>query len=157
MRRHCWILLLAAAGGCDSAAEQVRRGHEIFAPCARKLASGLLAELKARDPEAAAKLVAAAELGSEEAFLAHSAQQILIRYGVAFSLPEERAAELHAGRFDDAGNRKRVDETLAVLKDGPALPDACRYTIDRVRAGDWRGLDLEFAARLLWGEAMRPR
>ncbi len=159
MRRYSWLLLLAAGGGCDSAADQVRRGHELFAPSARKLSAGLLAETKARDPEGAARLLAEAGLGKdEEAFLAHSVQQILVRYGVVLSLTEEQAAAFRAGRFDDAGNRRRVDETLPALrKDGGALPDLCRYAIDRVRAGDWTALDLEFAARLLWGEAMRPR
>ena len=157
MRRLFWLLLPAAVG-CDSAADQIRRGHGIFAPCARKLSAGLLAETKARDAAEAAKLLAEAGSVDEAAFVEMSAQQVLVRYGTVLSISEAQAADFAAGRFDDEGNRRRIDEVMKSFgKGGLPLPEVGRYAIDRVRAGDWKALDLEFAARLLWAESVRPR
>lgn len=158
MRKLFLLLALSAAGCSDAAPTQARRGHEVFGPCAQALAAGLFAEEKAKDPGAAARLLKESGAADEAAFLALSAREILVRYGVVLALTQAQGAEFAAGRFDDPGNRKRVEETLAgIQKAGLALPETARYAIDQVRKGAWSGLNLEFAARLLWSEAARPR
>jgi hypothetical protein len=158
MRRLLALLPLLAGCGQDSAPAQARRGHELFEPAARALAAGLLAESKARDAAEAAKLLEAAGAKDETAFLDLSTREILVRYGTVLAITEAAAVEFRAGRFDDPGNRKRVTETLeAFEKNKLPLPEVCRYAVNRVRAGEWTGLQLEFAARLLWAESMRPR
>ncbi|HEX7899536.1 MAG TPA: hypothetical protein VF950_17340, partial [Planctomycetota bacterium] len=88
----------------------------------------------------------------------NATRELLVRYGVVLALTEAQATEFRAGRFDDAGNRARVKDTLAKFeKDKLPLPEVCRYAADGVRSGAAKGLDLEFAARVLWAEAMRPR
>ena len=158
MRRFLALLPLLAGCGQDSAAAQARRGHEIFEPAARALAAGLLAETKTRDPAGASKLLEAAGVKSEAELIALSTREILVRYGIALSITEERAVEYRAGRFDDAGNLRRMTEVLELIeKNKVPFPDACRFAVERVNAGEWRGLQLEFAARILWAETARPR
>lgn len=136
----------------------MRRGHTTFGPSARALVVGLAAEEKARSSEAFQKMVSASGAADEAAFVEASVREILVRYGVVLATTAAQAADYAAGRFDDAGNRRRVEESLAGLaKANQALPEVCRYSIARVRAGDWTGLHLEFAARLLWAELMRPK
>jgi hypothetical protein len=158
MRRLLPVLLLAAAGcSRDSAQAQVRRGHATFGPVARAVAAGLAAETKAKDPADFAKLLKESGSPDEAAFVDLSARELLVRYGVVLATTDAQAVEYAAGRFDDAGNRARVEETLAALqKGGLPLPEVGRYVVDRVRSG-WAGLSLEFAARILWAELMRPR
>ena len=158
MRRFLPLLLLAAGCGRDAAHEQVRRGHTTFGPSARALVSGLVAETKLKSPEELKQLIAASGAADEAAFIDASAREILVRYGVVLATTDAQAADYAAGRFDDAGNRTRVQETLAgFVQQKLALPEVCRYAVDRVQAGDWSGLQLEFSARILWAELMRPK
>jgi hypothetical protein len=158
MRRLFPLLLLAAGCGRDTAHEQVRRGHATFGASARALAAGLVAETKAASPDDFKKLLASSGAADEAAFVDASAREILVRYGVVLATTDEQARDYAAGRFDDPGNRTRVQDTLAGFARAKApLPEVGRYAADRVRAGDWTGLNLEFAARILWAELMRPR
>jgi hypothetical protein len=156
--RRALILLLLAGCGRDSAQAQARRGHEVFETTARTFAAGVFAETRGRDPATADKLVTAAGLKSDAEFVEMATRELLVRYGVVLALTEAQAAEFRAGRFDDEGNRKRVRETLAAFEKGKIpLPEVCAYAIRGVQNGAAAGLDLEFAARILWAEAMRPR
>ena len=158
MRRLFALVLLAAGCGSDSATSQARRGQELFLPPARTVAAGLLAETRGRDPSAADRLLAESGLKDDAAFVEHAARETLVRYGVVLALTEDQASGFRQGRFDDAGNRARVNQTLeAFEKNRLPLPEVCRYAADGVRSGAATGLDLEFAARILWAELMRPR
>lgn len=158
MRRALTLLLLAAGCGQDSAPAQARRGQELFETTARTFAAGVFAETRGRDPATADKLVAAAGLKSDAEFVEMATRELLVRYGVVLALTEAQAAEFRAGRFDDAGNRKRVQETLVAFEKGNIpLPEVCAYAVRGVKNGAATGLDLEFAARILWAEALRPR
>lgn len=157
MRRLLPLLLLAGCGR-DSAPAQARRGHETFEPAARSFSAGLLAETRGRDPATADKLVESAGLKSDAEFVELATRELLVRYGVVLALTEAQAADLRAGRLDDEGNRRRVRETAELLEAKKIpLPEVCRHALQRVQSGAASGLDLEFAARVLWAEAMRPR
>lgn len=158
MRRLLFGLLLAAGCGQDAAPAQARRGQEIFETPARTLAAGLVAETRAKDPAAADRLIASAGLKDDAAFVEMATRELLTRYGVVLALTDAQAADFKAGRFDDEGNRKRVKETLERFATTRLpLPDVCRYALEGARSGAASGLDLEFATRILWAEAMRPR
>lgn len=159
MRRLFAALLpLLAACGQDSAPAQARRGHEVFESTARAFAAGLFAETRAKDPAAADALLKASGAADDAAFAEIAARETLVRYGLVLALTEERAADFRAGRFDDPGNRARVSEYAAALeKNKIPLPEISRYAYERARSGAATGLELEFAARVLWAETARPR
>jgi len=63
--------------------------------------------------------------------------------------PEEEK-QFEAGRFDDAGNRRRLSAALKKLERRRIeLPAISRFVVQRSRAGALKGAELEFATRLL--------
>lgn len=152
------LVALLAACGQDSAPAQAKRGQEIFEGTARAFAAGLFAETRAQDPTAADALLKASGAANDAAFADLAAAETLVRYGLVLALTDAQAAAFRAGRFDDPGNRERVKEYAAALeKNKTPLPEIARYAFERARSGAARGLELEFAARVLWAETMRPR
>ncbi len=160
--RAAAVLLLALSGveglaACSEKPEPtaIQRGAVLFEPCARKLASTIAADLKKSDAAGFDRYLKEIGGKDEADLVAKVARETLLNYAEALSVSSSMEAELKAGRFDDPLAERKVKAALdkfAQPKMSP--PHLCKVLIDGRNAGQWRsGLDLEFAARVLSGEA----
>jgi hypothetical protein len=155
MNRTAALLLLLAAGCARKpSVDDMVRGREVFRDPALKAARELLAELKAKEPalhETMAKEAGGADLARL------SADEVLKRYAPWLALTEADAAAFRAGTVDENLARSRLNAAWAAFAEkGLAVPEICRHLGEGARSGRLRGLDLEFASRVLAGHVARP-
>ena len=148
------ILILAAGCAKKVSVDDLKRGQEVFAESALRAARELLADMKAKEPALHEKLVK--EAGPADVARL-SADEVLKRYAPWLALTESQATAFRAGTVDENLARSRLNAAWAAFAErGLALPEICRHLGEAARGGRLRGLDLEFASRVLAGHVAKP-
>lgn len=149
------VLVLLAAVSCSPEAPPTppKRTAAPFVPAVEQLGEVIAGDLKKQDEKAYAQYLQ--ETGSKDAaeLGRRIGKEILLRYGDALGVEESKAQEFAAGKFDDDGNRKRVNASIGKFADTKAtLPEVCRVAIQKVQSGEWKGIHLELTVRILEGQ-----
>jgi len=152
------LLTLAACAPEAAGPTPNQRGAALFAPVATALGSSIALDLKTRNPSGFQDYIQQNGFKDEAGFIQNVATEVLSRYGDALSVSAAMEAELKAGKWDDAWNRKKMDKALAALSAKKmSLPQACQYAVKNVQSDAWKGgLPLEFVARMLEAQLTMP-
>jgi hypothetical protein len=159
MRRTLAVTLLVLAA-CERASEptSVQRGERVFRPISDRLGADLVSSLKKSNPNGFEQYLK--EIGGkDEGDLARKiGLETFAHYSDALSMSAAKEAELKAGKFEDAMNRRKVQAAMERLSDPKAkVPPVCKALIDKQKAGEWpSGLELEFTARVLDSQVRAP-
>lgn len=149
------VLVFVAACSEPPQPTAIQRGEALFEPCARKLATSIVADLKKSSP-AGYDLYLKESGGKDEAGLVDKvAKETLKNYAEALSVSSAKESDLKAGRFDDPMNERKVKAAMEVFAQPKVgIAHVCKAMKDQRAAGQWQaGLDLEFAARLFAAES----
>ena len=155
MRRALLPLLLLAIG-CSKkpTVEDMVRGRDAFRPCADRMADGMIAELKTKEPALYERLSKEAGV---DGLIKLSADEVMKRYAPWLAITEAEAAAFKAGTVDENLARSRLNAAWAAFPErGLSVPEVCRWLGEAARSGRLRGLDLEFASRVLAGHVANP-
>lgn len=148
------LILLAAGCGRKPTVDDMIRGRDLFRPCADRAAERMVAELKAQDPALHERL---GKEAGEHGLAKLSADEVMKRYAPWLAVGEAEAAAFRGGAVDENLARSRLNAAWAAFAErGLEMPEVCRWLGDAARSGRLRGLDLEFASRVLAGHVARP-
>jgi hypothetical protein len=155
MNRFVPLILLAALGcGRKPSVEDMVRGREVFRPASMKAAEQMVADLKAKDAALYERLQKEA---GEHGLAKLSSDEVLKRYAPWLAVTEAEAAAFRAGTVDENLARSRLNAAWAAFAErGLAMPEICRHLGEGARSGALRGIDLEFASRVLAGHVAHP-
>jgi len=150
------VLILLAACAEKPEPTAIQRGETLFRPCAEKLGSTIAGDLKKSNPAGFDQYLKEIGGKTEADLVAKIATETLKQYAEALSVSSSKEADLKAGRFDDGLAERKIkaaQDRFALPK--ASIPHLCKVLNDGRNAGQWKsGLDLEFAARLLYAEGV---